>query len=137
MPIAPWKDDFSVNVTDIDRQYQKLLELVNTFPLHAAVMARIDKEDLHHLLEELVEYTRTRFSTEEQMMKKYGYLNLKEHHKEPRQLLRHLDKHVKSVADTTRPTFYSDYDISSDWAQMHISESDRIFGKFINSRDVF
>ena len=53
MPIVTWHDDFSVNVTEIDKQHQHMLELVNA--LHASVEACADKRDLKKMLEALVD----------------------------------------------------------------------------------
>ena len=77
MPIVTWRDEYSVNVAEIDTQHQKLLELVNK--LHSAVETRIDKIDLEGLMVELVEFTAIHFSTEEQLMNKYEYPELEKH----------------------------------------------------------
>ena len=135
MPIITWYDEYSVNVGEIDIQHQKLLELVNN--LHSAVEACIDKNGLKNLLVELVEFTHMHFSTEEQLMEKYGYPELAEHHKEHKMLLQHLNDLVAAVSRGKYPTFCSDYDVSTDWALVHISEFDKSLGAFLNSKDIY
>lgn len=135
MPIVTWCEEYSVNVKEIDIQHQKMLQLVNN--LHSAVEARIGKNDLKDLLVELVEFTRMHFSTEEKYMKKYDYPELVKHHKEHKMLLQHLDDLVKAVSKGNYPTFYSDYDVSTDWALIHISEHDKGLGAFLNTKDVY
>lgn len=135
MPIVTWCDEYNVNVREIDMQHQKLLELVNN--LHFSVESRIDKNDLENLLVELVDFTRVHFSTEEQLMKKYDYPEFESHHKEHRILLKHMNDLVAVVSGGEYPTFYSDYDVSSDWALVHISEHDKGLGAFLNSKDVY
>ncbi len=135
MPIVTWSEEYSINVKEIDIQHQKILELVNT--LHSSVEASLDKKELEKLLIKLVEFTRIHFSTEEQFMKEYDYPDLDKHHKEHRILLQHLDDLVASVSSGKYPTFNSDYDVSSDWAVMHILECDKYLGAFLNSRNVY
>ena len=135
MPIVTWSEEFSINVKEIDTQHQKLLELVNN--LHSSVEARIDKHVLEGMLIELVEFTRMHFSTEEGFMREHGYPDSATHINEHRLLLEHMDQLVKAVSGGRYPTFYSDYDVSSDWALIHISESDKRLGAFLNTKNVF
>lgn len=135
MPIVTWCDDYNVNVEEIDIQHRKILELVNN--LHSSVEACIDKNDLKDLLVELVEFTRMHFSTEEQLMEKYDHPEREEHLSEHRILLQHMTDLVAVVSRGKYPTFYSDYDVSTDWAMVHISEFDKGLGAFLNSKDVY
>ena len=135
MPVANWKDEYSINVDEVDVQHQKIIELVTN--LHASVNSCIDKDKLKTLLIDLVEYTRMHFSTEEKLMKKYDFPEFKAHHKDHKVLLKHLDRLVDAIASGKHPTFYSDYDVSSDWAITHISEHDTKLGEFLHSKDIF
>ena len=130
MPIVTWSDEYNVNVEKIDKQHRHLLQLVND--LHSAVEARIDKEELKKMLIGLTEFTRTHFATEEQLMSKHDYPDQKAHFKEHRMLLRHLGDLVHAVSQGKYPTFYSDYDVSTDWALVHIKEYDMPPGIFLN-----
>jgi len=135
MPIVTWCDDFSVNVALIDSEHRQMLELVND--LHSSVEACVDKSILRKKLVELVDFTRSHFSTEENLMKEHDYPGFARHYKEHRILLQHMDNLVKAVAAGKHPTFRSDYDISSDWALDHISGCDKSLGLFLNSKGVF
>ncbi len=135
MPIVTWVDEYSVNVKEIDTQHKKILELVNN--LHSSVENCLDKQELASMLIELVEFTRMHFTTEEQLMKKYDYPELMKHKKEHDLLLQHMDNLVAAVSRGKYPTFYSDYDVSSDWALIHISESDKRLGAFLNSKNIY
>ena len=135
MAIVVWREEFNVNVQEIDQQHKTMLKLVNN--IHCAVEARVDKKDLIELLDQLVEYTREHFSTEEQLMRKHDYPDLAEHHKEHKLLLQYLIDLLDAVSGGRRLTFYSDYDVSTDWALTHISEHDQDLGMFLNSKGVF
>ncbi|MCB1831717.1 MAG: hemerythrin family protein [Chromatiaceae bacterium] len=130
MPIVTWSEEYDVNVEKIDKQHRHLLQLVND--LHAAVEACIDKNKLRKMLIELTEFTRTHFATEEQLMIKHDYPEKNAHQKEHKMLLRHLGDLVTAVSNGKYPTFYSDYDVSTDWALVHINEYDKPLGDFLN-----
>ncbi|MFC1681980.1 bacteriohemerythrin [Pseudomonadota bacterium] len=134
MAIVIWREEYNVNVREIDEQHKTMLELVNN--IHCAVEARIGKDDLVELLGQLVDFTRGHFSTEEQLMKKHDYPDLAEHHKEHRLLLQYLVDLLDAVSSGKRLTFYSDYDVSTDWALTHISEHDQDLGVFLRSKGV-
>ena len=74
MPILVWSEEYSINVAEIDAQHKKLLEFVNK--LHAGVAAEIDREELRGLFEDLVEYTRFHFESEEKLMAEHGMATL-------------------------------------------------------------
>jgi hemerythrin-like metal-binding protein len=135
MSVISWNDDYNVNVEIIDTQHRKLLELVRN--LHSAVEARIDKESLKQLLVDLVEFTDTHFATEEQYMKEYEFPGYDVHCKEHEMLLGHMHDLVERVSSGKYPTFYSDYDVSNDWALVHIAQFDKGLGQFLNSKGVY
>lgn len=135
MPVVTWREEYKVNVREIDDQHKKMLQLVNH--VHAAVEARINKDDLLDLLTALAEFTRVHFSTEERLMKKYDYPDLAKHHKEHKLLLRYLVDLMDAVSSGKKLTFYSDYDVSTDWVLIHISECDKSLGAFLNSKSVY
>lgn len=135
MPIVTWDDDYSINVVEIDNQHQKMLELVND--LHSAVESCIDKEVLRAKLSELVEFTDLHFSTENRLMEKHGFPGEEVHRREHRLLLAHLRELLHAVSNGKRPTFFSDYDVSTDWALTHIRDCDKNLGVFLNSKGIY
>ncbi len=135
MVTGSWCDEYNINVAQLDVQHKMLLRLVDN--IHDAVEARVDKMDLKDLLVELVEFSRMHFSMEEQLMKKYDSPDLEKHQNEHGKLLQHLNELVTVVANGTHPAIYSDYDISADWALIHIAEQDNSLGIFLNSKGVY
>ena len=135
MPILTWSEEYSINVAEVDAQHKKLLEHVSN--LHTAVEARIDKEELRLMLEDLVGFTRFHFSTEERLMQEHGLENVEMHHKEHHVLLKHMEDLVDGVSKGNYPTFYSDYDVSNDWFLTHILKFDKKLGEYLNSKGVY
>jgi len=135
MPVLVWSEEFSVNVAEIDAQHKKLCEYVNK--LHAGVAARVDREDLRHLLVDLVDYTRLHFASEERLMEEYGMEPATHHRKEHETLLSLLDDTVESISEGSHPIFYSEYDVSNDWFLAHIMNHDKKLGAYLNSKGVY
>lgn len=135
MPILVWSEEYSINVAEIDAQHKKLLEFVNK--LHAGVAAEIDREELRGLFEDLVEYTRFHFESEEKLMAEHGMATDTMHHKDHKLLLQQLEKIVDAISRGKQPAFYSQYDVSNDWFLAHILGFDKRMGAALNSKGVF
>ncbi len=136
MSTANWKDEYTVNVNEIDSQHKKMINLVNNIQL--SVVSHKNKDnDLKLLLYELLEYTRINFSTEENLMKKHAYPKFKKHHKEHKSLLKQIKQLIKVLEKGKHLTFYSDYDISSDLAIIHMKDHDKKLADFLNSKNIY
>ena len=66
-----WSERYSVGISRIDEQHQRLIDLIND--LHAAMLAKGDESELSKLLEGLAAYAVSHFATEETLMKKFSY----------------------------------------------------------------
>lgn len=75
--LLDWKDAFSVNVSAIDEEHQKLFDIINR--LHTAMTKREAGNIIADTFAELVNYTKTHFAHEEEMMESINYPKLNEH----------------------------------------------------------
>jgi len=83
--VLEWKDEYSVNVKEIDEQHKVFLKILNN--LYVAINNySIDKE-LTKILEELVDYTKLHFSTEEKYFEQFNYSHTEEHKEEHKELI--------------------------------------------------
>lgn len=64
-------DGLKTSHGDIDRDHEKLIELINQ--LHDAVESGHDKEVCHGIVKELIHYAVSHFSMEERLMEKHHY----------------------------------------------------------------
>jgi hemerythrin len=134
MALMNWTNDFSVNIKEIDEQHKKLMAMIND--LHAAMLAGKAKEAIGPILNGLIDYTKTHFAMEEQLMTKHqytGYLSHKAAH----------DALTKQVMDLK--TKFSEgkalvtMDIMTflkDWLTKHIQETDKKYGPFFNGKGI-
>lgn len=64
-----WKDEYSVGNAELDAQHRKLMEICNRAQ---ASLAQSDAGDLHLILNELAEYAKYHFRTEERLLEECG-----------------------------------------------------------------
>lgn len=77
MPLLEWKDEYSVDIEEIDLQHKKIIELINI--LYEAMNEHKTKDVLEEIIMELTKYTVSHFAVEEQYFEKFGYVNAGSH----------------------------------------------------------
>ncbi|CAK0764771.1 hemerythrin [Gammaproteobacteria bacterium] len=70
-PLVKWEDDLSVGISRVDEQHKVLISLINR--LNAAMKKRMSATVTGEILKELVDYTKSHFSMEEELFKRYRY----------------------------------------------------------------
>jgi len=130
-----WRDDYNINVRELDAQHRTMAESVNR--LHTAVERHADQETVGAILDELVECTREHFATEERMMLEHGYPEYGAHMREHRDLMEQLETVRRRVTGGSGPVFSAAADFSSDWVMVHVLGSDKKLGAFLNRKNVF
>lgn len=132
MALFEWKDTYSVNVGEIDRQHRMLVETLND--LHEAMLTRKSKEVLSGIIKSLVDYAGYHFSYEEKFMNKYKYPGYLEHKKEH-------DDFVVKVIDFQRQQVEGKLMLSmeimnflKDWLKNHILGTDKKYSSFFNEK---
>lgn len=121
-----WSDRYKVGNAEIDRQHERMFALVNTLP------DELDRAVIKTNLMALAQHAREHFDTEEQMMARIGYPNLREHQK----LHAELSKKLLDLDTGDYKSFGSDESVSAfkqlilDWMIGHIMTHDRDFFRF-------
>jgi hemerythrin len=129
----PFTDDMSVKVKLFDSEHKKLIDLAEA--LAVALKSGNIRINVPDLIEDLVQYSKTHFKNEEEMMQQYnypGYETQKKQHNE----------FIIKVSDMKR-----DYDPKNDpkvaqqtfailqaWIGHHILKVDKEYGDFFNGK---
>jgi len=129
-----WKDEYSVGVKVLDEDHKRLVALINR--LYKATQAGETKSTVGNVLDELLDYTRTHFRREEELMRTHGYQGL------PQQ----IQEHARLLEQLTgiREQFHAgDVSLSGEvlrflkrWLMGHVLESDMGNKKFFNAKGV-
>jgi len=132
MALIQWDGTFSVNVAEIDKQHQKLVELINN--LNEAMKQGKGKDILANIIGELFAYAGDHFATEEKYFDRFGYPAAASHK------LEHVD-FVKKVSEF-KDGFNSGQlaltievmNFLKDWLKNHILGIDKKYGPFFNEK---
>lgn len=93
MKIIEWDDKFSVGIKEIDDQHRVLIDILDE--LYYAMLKGRGSELIGTTLERVIQYTKTHFTTEELLFKKYNYPEEKEHKAEHDAMLKKVDAFQK------------------------------------------
>ena len=134
MVLIKLEDNLKLDIPEIDSQHETLISLINL--LHETMLQGADKAALDGLLSQLLEHTQTHFTYEEELMSRYNYPGYEAHKSEHKRLMQHL-------VDLTDRYNNGDLLLSfavvlelKGWALVHIENSDKPLGTFLNNQDV-
>lgn len=130
-----WKDEYSVGIEAIDNDHRKLLNLINQF--QTAVLYRTGQEFEEAALDELVEYTRTHFKREEDLMQEYGYPDFEPHQAEHRKFIGEVEAMIeKYQREGNRASLQQAVVFLRDWLINHIMGTDQAYSGYLTGKGV-
>jgi hemerythrin-like metal-binding protein len=129
-----WDSSLSVNIRLIDRQHQRLVELVNQ--LHQALRAGKGSEVLAEILGSLVDYTQRHFAEEERMMRAHNYPGTEQHLAAHAELVRQVGEFKAKLAQGTVSISSDLFNFLKSWLLHHIKQEDKAYGPYLNGRGV-
>ncbi len=134
MPFIDWTEELSTKVRTFDDQHKRLIGLVND--LHESMAQGKGKDVMEKTLLGLVDYTKTHFAAEEEMMTRHKYLAYLSHKAEH-------DKLTKQATDLLAKLHAGEPVMSvhvmrflKDWLEQHIMKIDKQYGPFLNAKGV-
>ncbi len=133
--IFEWKPEYTVSVSTFDLQHKKLFRLADN--LHKAMREGRGRTVLASLLDELVAYTRTHFSAEEEILAGCKYPQLEMHRAEHAKLLQEVAKFQKEFAAGHAQITIELMDFLRKWISNHILKTDSQYGDHLNSQGVY
>jgi hemerythrin-like metal-binding protein len=129
MAFLEWSDKYIVGISTFDNQHKRLAGYINE--LHDAMLAGKGSVALGEILQGLIEYTKTHFKAEEELMSHHGYDKLDAHKDEHEELtqqvldFQHQFKSGEAVLSVPIMQFLKE------WLTHHIMETDKDYGPFL------
>ena len=126
-----WKDEYKIGVETIDNQHKKLFEIANTAYELLKNDTYIDKYDrIVQILEELKEYTKFHFKSEEEYMESIGYKRLLSQKVAHNDFIDKIYSINLSEIDENQDEYILEIlDFIVNWISVHILESDMLITK--------
>ena len=134
MALITWSTDLSVNVKGFDEEHKKLINMVND--LHSAMGAGKSKEAMEKILTGLVDYTKTHFAAEEQLMQKHNYPGYQTHKAQHVELTTKVVDFQNKLHNGKAIVSMDVMTFLKDWLSNHIMTIDKKYGPYMNEKGV-
>jgi hemerythrin len=144
MAFFDWEDRFSVNVAEIDQHHRRLIDLINQ--LHEAIescneLATIpsvlsELETVASVLTELVDYAKYHFGAEEKYMLEHAYPGYDQHRAEHLKFIERIQAFRQSFDKEKSRLSLDIVEFMIQWWRVHILDSDKKCGAFLNEKGV-
>ncbi len=132
MPYISWDDKFITGIRLIDDQHKKLVNMIND--LHDAMMIGKGKQAVSKVIQELVDYTVSHFSTEEKFMIKYSYPWMLPHRSEHKKFVDQVSDFQKGYNEGKISLSIEIMNFLKDWLVNHIQNTDKKLGPFLKEK---
>ena len=127
-----WTEALLTGIPQIDKQHRKLVALAND--LHHALKDGKAQDVMQQILDELVDYTKSHFSFEEGMMRKYRYPEYDTHIKAHQQLIKQLTDIFENFRNKRGCIGLETFVFLKDWLVNHIMRTDKKYVPHIQER---
>ena len=127
MDYWPWDPSLDVGIEAIDIQHRRIVDNINR--LHMAQIMS-DRDKVREVLVDLIDYTKTHFTFEEELMAKSGYPQLDSHKELHKAFIVRIKKRAKDHIDGQDVT----RDLASDlkaWLLNHIKKDDKEYAPLV------
>ena len=127
MDLIRWKKEYSIGVKKLDNQHKKILKIVNQ-NMERQFSTQNERE-MEEILEDLQNYIKEHFKTEEEYMLKHHYSGYEEQRKEHNQFVDRLFEAQKEYLKYGRVTSINIFNFVWDWFSHHILILDKMLSK--------
>ncbi len=124
-----WDEKYSVDVPELDESRKKLMDMFNA--LIEMKANKGDAKDVANLINEINEFSKGFFSTEEKVIGRQGYPDLDTHSKEHRQFIKRAIGLRRELAEDVDNLAMADVVELRDWLLSHFESADTLFVPFL------
>lgn len=132
MKLIEWKDEYDLEIAEIDDQHRHLCNLINIL-IHAQNLNK-GNDVLKDTIVELVNYTQTHFKDEEAHMLRNSYPNYKKHQKMHQMMIDQIIAFLQSYKAGKTLTPDQILDFMLNWFLKHVTRQDKEYGQFLKEK---
>jgi hemerythrin len=134
MAFLAWKEAYSAEIPSIDAQHRKLVGMLNE--LHDAMSHGAATDDkLKRIIDGLVDYTKSHFVYEEQLLLRNGYPLFDEHKRKHVAMTGRVEEFSNAVSGGKKPAI----DLATflrNWLPQQIQGTDKLYTPHLKSKKV-
>jgi hemerythrin-like metal-binding protein len=129
MSFIKWRDSYNTGVEQFDQEHRKLVELIDT--MYHAVRDKSDAAVIVQVWRDLMAYTSSHFTNEEQAMAAASYPELEAHRREHARLKEQAEGFRARIEGNAPGAATELYHFLREWLIKHIQESDHKYGPYL------
>ena len=134
MPAISWENKYSVKIKKIDKQHKKIISILND--IYDLNQQEKPQEFVGKILQDLIEYIKYHFSTEEGYMIKYEYPDIEEQKREHEKFIDKICEFQKEYLKHRSITIVNLFNFIWDWFAHHILTVDKKLLPFFQQKGV-
>ena len=134
MALFTWNDSYSVKVAQCDEQHKKLFAIIND--LADAMRMGKGQDAVGNTVGELLQYTRTHFQQEEELMKKAAYPQLAPHQELHKKFVADIEALQKQAQAGQKANSVKVLNMLRDWLVNHIQKTDKQYSAHLNAAGI-
>ncbi len=127
-----WKNEYETGMKDIDSQHKTLVKTINR--LHQAMKKGQGKEILGEIIDQLILYTQTHFSTEEYYLDLYHHPETEKHKKAHNNFIKEVTYFKKEFDKGNNFLTLKIMNFLKEWLNDHITGMDREYIPFFKDK---
>jgi len=133
MKLIIWSKYLAIGIKEIDEQHKHFIVILNS--VEQKLKKGLDEKKLSDDLNDLIEYARIHFTTEENYFKKWGYPFANEHMKEHEKLIVKVLK-FKDKYDKGEKIMQELLNFLKDWLENHLKKHDFKYRDYFKEKGV-
>lgn len=134
MNLIIWDKTYATGIASVDQEHQQLINLINR--LHNAMLGGTAYAEMERYLDEMIEYTRFHFETEEELMRAEGYPELESHRKQHSAFIVRTEEFADRLKNQKVGLSIAVFSYLKDWLTSHILDVDHRMVPHMRGRGV-
>lgn len=126
-----WYDSYNIGIEKIDQQHKKLVHQVSV--LQAALLSESINKEVGEAIKFLVDYTKTHFADEEELMREIDFPEFEKHKKMHGKLIKEVIDVLLGLKKGKRVNTYDLVDFLTEWLLNHIKYEDKKIGIYFGN----
>lgn len=135
-PNLVWKDEYSVEVIEIDEQHKKLIQIINNL-IDAISNTQIKKQIIIETINNLIEYKKMHFETEEKYFHLFNYEGTLEHETAHNAFNERINTFQIKDGDDVISLAFDLVDYLEDWMIGHLMGMDKKYTRCFHEHGLY